>query len=282
MRCRGVVAMAWARKVLACGAVWMSSSPRIATSMAWVPIGRALIAKPSLSTSSGMGACSFDRANRTSCPDGLDRLTRTSSSRKVIQPGQAAARGEPAARHDRPLALKLPAWVSSSPPSRSKNIAVEEQGTTGPARALRAVFGAGNLCRHGHVRPSSRTGRRLPTALNAKDADELGELFIDDAEFVNIMGMRMRRRQGIVNGHGWAFAGPLRGRRVHFDQVDELRVTDDVTVLIGHCVREREPDAPVAGLPDGASVLVFVTRREPQSWRIAAATNVTESTPTPG
>jgi len=163
MRCRGVVAMAWARKVLACGAVWMSSSPRIATSMAWVPIGRALIAKPSLSTSSGMGACSFDRANRTSCPDGLDRLTRTSSSRKVIQPGQAAARGEPAARHDRPLALKLPAWVSSSPPSRSKNIAVEEQGTTGPARALRAVFGAGNLCRHGHVRPSSRTGRRLRT-----------------------------------------------------------------------------------------------------------------------
>jgi uncharacterized protein (TIGR02246 family) len=98
-------------------------------------------------------------------------------------------------------------------------------------------------------------------ALNAKDPDELGGLFIDDAEFVNIMGMRMRRREGIVEGHGWAFAGPLRGRRVHFDQVDELSVTNDVTVLIGHCVREREPDAPVAGLPDGASVLVFVTRR---------------------
>src|SRR4051812_36161265 len=73
-------------------------------------------------------------------------------------------------------------------------------------------------------------------ALNAKDADKLGELFTDDAEFVNIMGMRMRRRQGIVDGHGWAFAGPLRGRRIRFDQVDELRVTDDVTVLIGHCV----------------------------------------------
>ena len=51
-------------------------------------------------------------------------------------------------------------------------------------------------------------------ALNAKDADDLGELFTDDAEFVNIMGMRMHRRQGIVDGHGWAFAGPLRGRRV--------------------------------------------------------------------
>jgi hypothetical protein len=54
-----------------------------------------------------------------------------------------------------------------------------------------------------------------------QDTDELGELFTDDAEFVNIMGMRMRRRQGVVDDHGWAFAGPLRGRRVHFDQVDE-------------------------------------------------------------
>jgi SnoaL-like protein len=59
-------------------------------------------------------------------------------------------------------------------------------------------------------------------ALNAKDAADLGDLFTDDAEFVNIMGMRMRRREGIVDGHGWAFAGPLRGRRVHFDHVGAL------------------------------------------------------------
>jgi hypothetical protein len=59
--------------------------------------------------------------------------------------------------------------------------------------------------------------------------------------------------RGIIDGHGWAFAGPLRGRRVHFDQIDELSITGDVMVLIGHCIREREPDAPVAGLPDGAA-----------------------------
>ena len=45
-------------------------------------------------------------------------------------------------------------------------------------------------------------------ALHAKDADELGELFIDDAEFVNIMGMRMRRRQALST----ATAGPSPGR----------------------------------------------------------------------
>ncbi len=54
-------------------------------------------------------------------------------------------------------------------------------------------------------------------ALNAKDANALGQLFTEDAEFVNIMGMRMRGRQGIVDGHAWAFNGPLRGRRVRFE-----------------------------------------------------------------
>jgi uncharacterized protein (TIGR02246 family) len=114
-------------------------------------------------------------------------------------------------------------------------------------------------------------------ALNSKDADALGELFSDDAEFVNILGMRMQGREGIVTGHAWAFAGPLQGRVIEFDSVDELQVTDDVSILHGHCVRRRLPDAPVEGLPDGASVLVFVLRRGSDGWRAVAATNVTEA-----
>jgi uncharacterized protein (TIGR02246 family) len=122
-------------------------------------------------------------------------------------------------------------------------------------------------------------GDAFAEALNAKDANALGQLFTEDAEFVNILGMRMRRREGVVKGHAWAFAGPLRGRCIRFDEVDELQVTDDVTVLHAHCIREREPDAPVEGLPDGTSVLVFVARRGTQGWQAVAATNVTEVTP---
>jgi uncharacterized protein (TIGR02246 family) len=51
-------------------------------------------------------------------------------------------------------------------------------------------------------------------ALNAKDAAAVGQVFTPDAEFVNIMGMRMRGREGIVSGHAWAFSGPLRGSTV--------------------------------------------------------------------
>jgi uncharacterized protein (TIGR02246 family) len=114
-------------------------------------------------------------------------------------------------------------------------------------------------------------------ALNAKDAEALGELFSAGAEFVNILGMRMRGREGIVTGHAWAFAGPLRGRVIDFDAVDELQVTQDVSVLHAHCLRRRLPDSPVEGLPDGASVLVFVARRGPEGWQAVAATNVTEA-----
>lgn len=117
------------------------------------------------------------------------------------------------------------------------------------------------------------------SALNAADAGALGELFSEDAEFVNILGMRMHGRNGIVAGHEWALAGPLRGRAVRFDRVDELPVTDDVTVLHGHSLRERRPGAPEEGLPDGTSVLAFVTRRGADGWQIVAATNVTEAPP---
>jgi uncharacterized protein (TIGR02246 family) len=116
-------------------------------------------------------------------------------------------------------------------------------------------------------------------ALNAKDAAAIGRIFAPDAEFVNIMGMRMSGRERIVSGHDRAFSGPLRGSTVTFDQVDELPVTEDVTVLHGHCVRERQGDAPAQTLPPGTTVLVFVARRGPDGWQAVAATNVTEAPP---
>jgi uncharacterized protein (TIGR02246 family) len=115
------------------------------------------------------------------------------------------------------------------------------------------------------------------TALNAKDADAVGAMFTEDAQFVNIAGMRMRGREGIVAGHAWAMAVPLLGSRVSIDEVDELPVTGNVVLLHRHGVRERLPDAPEGTLPPGTSVLVFVARRDDDGWRAVAATNVSET-----
>jgi uncharacterized protein (TIGR02246 family) len=51
-------------------------------------------------------------------------------------------------------------------------------------------------------------------ALNDGDADALGALFTKDALFVNIAGMRIPGRNGIIDGHRWALAGPLKGSTV--------------------------------------------------------------------
>jgi uncharacterized protein (TIGR02246 family) len=81
-------------------------------------------------------------------------------------------------------------------------------------------------------------------ALKAKDAERLGDLFSEDAQFVNVRGVLMHGRHGIVQGHKVSFAGPLAGSVFQFDSVDQSLITPDVAVLQAHCLRDRLPDAP--------------------------------------
>ena len=116
-------------------------------------------------------------------------------------------------------------------------------------------------------------------ALNTMDANGVGDLFAEDAEFVNVRGTVMHGRQGSIEGHARSFSGPLAGCTFTFDSVAELPVTADVTVLHAHCVRDRLPDAPLSTAPAVMTVLQLVARRGPEGWQAVAATNVPESPP---
>jgi uncharacterized protein (TIGR02246 family) len=118
-------------------------------------------------------------------------------------------------------------------------------------------------------------------ALNAKDAESLGRVFSENAEFVNVRGTRMHGRQGIIDGHEMGFSGPLARSTFEFHSISELPVTVDVTVLHAHSVRDRPPDAPPSTGPRVTTVLQFVIRRGPDGWLAVAAANVPES-PSPG
>lgn len=117
-------------------------------------------------------------------------------------------------------------------------------------------------------------------AINDKNADALGSIFTPDAIFVNIMGMRMLGRQGIIDGHAWAFNGPLKASNVTFDDIEERAVADGVAVIHARCHRTRPPDAPDGGLPPGSTVLVLTARQDQDGWCAVAAVNVAE-TPAP-
>ena len=64
-------------------------------------------------------------------------------------------------------------------------------------------------------------------ALNDGDADALGALFTKDALFVNIAGMGMPGRDGIIDGHRWALAGPLKGSTVTVEDLAVIPVRED-------------------------------------------------------
>jgi uncharacterized protein (TIGR02246 family) len=111
-------------------------------------------------------------------------------------------------------------------------------------------------------------------ALNDGDAEALGPLFTKDALFVNIAGMRMAGRDGIIDGHRWALAGPLKGSTVTVEDLVVIPVRDDLAILHATSVRAPRPGAVQAGaLPPGRTVLVFTLVRAEDGWLAAAATN---------
>jgi uncharacterized protein (TIGR02246 family) len=118
-------------------------------------------------------------------------------------------------------------------------------------------------------------------ALNSKDAESLGRLFAEDAEFINVRGTRMLGRQGIIEGHARSFSGPLAGSTFEFHSISELPITAEVTVVHAHILRDRLPDAPAMTGPKVSTVLQLVARRGPTGWLAVAAANVPE-TPPPG
>jgi uncharacterized protein (TIGR02246 family) len=117
------------------------------------------------------------------------------------------------------------------------------------------------------------------SALNAKDAESLGKLSSEDAEFVNVRGTRMRGRSGIIEGHAMGFSGPLAGSTFEFHSISELPITDDVTVLHAHSIRDRLPGAPPSTGPRVSTVLQIVVRRGSDGWQAVAAANVPDTPP---
>lgn len=124
---------------------------------------------------------------------------------------------------------------------------------------------------------------RLAEAFNTKDADAFAALFADDAEYVNIFGQRMRRRDGIAAGHQAVFASLLAGSRFTVTGTDVMPLGQDVALMHATWRRDRLPGATPATLPAGTGIFTFVARRAGDDWLLAGATNVQDATaPAPG
>ncbi|BBH16429.1 hypothetical protein Back2_07160 [Nocardioides baekrokdamisoli] len=116
-------------------------------------------------------------------------------------------------------------------------------------------------------------------AIEAKDPEALRAVFAEDAVFVNLLGTPMVGRQGIVDGHAWAFAGPLRHSTVALVEASVIDAGDDVAAVHALIRRGRHEDAPIGGLPPGDTRLLLTVRRASEGWIAIAGVNVGVAAP---
>ena len=114
---------------------------------------------------------------------------------------------------------------------------------------------------------------RFAAAWNGRDAPALAALFDEDADFVNVVGIRWRRRRDIAKAHDYALkrffkdsALSIEGRTVRF-------VGDDVAIVHGSwCLEgQRAPDGSL--LSPRRGVMILVMRHSENGWSIVAAQN---------
>lgn len=115
-------------------------------------------------------------------------------------------------------------------------------------------------------------------AFNQKDAAAVGALFREDAEFVNIFGMRFRGRAGIESAHAGLFAHALSGNQLVVHEADVQVLPGGA--LLGHVPWTREVlEGGGPGLPPGSGLFTLVIVEVAGAWSLAACTNVQDATP---
>jgi uncharacterized protein (TIGR02246 family) len=110
-------------------------------------------------------------------------------------------------------------------------------------------------------------------AWNRADADALAELFAEDAEFVNVVGLWWHDRANIRGAHAFGFARIFPGSRITMDEPRVRLLGTDAAVVQSrwHLVGQVTPDGEPAGDRDG--ILTFVLERRLGGWITVAAQN---------
>lgn len=91
-------------------------------------------------------------------------------------------------------------------------------------------------------------------AWDAKDADAIGRLFVEDADFVNVVGLWWTGRRSIVRAQRFGFEHAFANAKIRVYKVTQRYLGDDAAVVMaqwqitGQVDPEREPVDPRRGL----------------------------------
>ncbi|WOI55313.1 SgcJ/EcaC family oxidoreductase [Palleronia sp. LCG004] len=113
---------------------------------------------------------------------------------------------------------------------------------------------------------------RFALAWAARDAERLGALFAEDADFVNVTGIRWRSREAIVRAHDYGFRVLFARSKLRVGRVT-VRDLGEVAVVHARLLLDGQVDP--AGMEAGPrrTVMSFVMAWREGGWICVSAQN---------
>jgi uncharacterized protein (TIGR02246 family) len=111
-------------------------------------------------------------------------------------------------------------------------------------------------------------------AWNDRDADALASLFDEDAEFVNVSGLRWHDRESIRKAYASRLKGVLSKSTLAVGETKVKLLTPDVAVVHARMIESGdEPAGTVTPPGTGTTIASFVVHRVKDRWLCAAVHN---------
>jgi uncharacterized protein (TIGR02246 family) len=126
------------------------------------------------------------------------------------------------------------------------------------------------------VHVASEVADGFAKAWNQHDMEALGRMFYDDADFVNVAGLKMRGRESIQRQHVVVHAGAYKNSTLLVSVEDAREIVPGV--IVAHVHSQLEGDERAAGQTRHTLMTLVIEQRAAQ-WRIVAAHNTGIATP---
>lgn len=108
---------------------------------------------------------------------------------------------------------------------------------------------------------------------NEGDADGIAALFVEDADFVNVVGLWWRNRRAIRKAHDYGFRRIFQNARVEITKLSVRELTPDIHIV--HTVSTLDGQTGIGGAEASQRVAVIsmVTQRRESEFQIVSCQN---------
>jgi uncharacterized protein (TIGR02246 family) len=115
--------------------------------------------------------------------------------------------------------------------------------------------------------------RAFARAWMDRDAGALAALFVEDADFVNVVGIWWEDRAAIEGAHRYGLESFFAQSRLSVGRIKTRALGAEAAVVHARLrlTGQRRPDGTEAG--PRSTILVLVAERTPAGWRVVAAQN---------